>query len=77
MTADHFAKEAQRLLADETFMHALAIVKGDAMIAMVTADANDPIAIIRLQSKVLVIEEVLAELEGAILALPSADQPVP
>lgn len=66
MSDEHYAKEASRLLADETLKRAFEAVCQTAMSDLVTVDADDKTAILRLQSKVQVIDEVLSELEAAI-----------
>lgn len=65
--SDHLAKEAQRLKEDETFQAALTVVRSQALEQLAEANANDTIAILRLQQKVAVIDDIRSELEGAIL----------
>lgn len=76
--SEHYAKEAYRLLHDDTLLMAFAAVQRSAMQALITVDADDKTAILRLQQKAEVIDEVLSELEAAIhrMARPE-DQPVP
>jgi hypothetical protein len=78
MNAEDYANEARRLLADMTFRSALSTVHYNALEALATVDADDKTAVLRLQQKAAVIEEVLSELEGAILAMSKPeDNPVP
>jgi uncharacterized protein YfdQ (DUF2303 family) len=68
---EHYAKEAERLLADDVLKHAFDTVRADALEALVTADVNDPIKVLRLQQTVAVIDDIRAELRGAIARLPN------
>ncbi len=78
MTAEDYANEAKRLLADNTFKSALSTVYENAREGLVTVKADDITAVLRLQAKAQVIEEVLAELNAAIIAMaPAADQEMP
>lgn len=65
---EHRAQEAHRLLHDDTLLSALASIGQDAMRALVSVDADDKIAILRLQQKCAVIDEFLSELEAAVIA---------
>ena len=71
MNPEHYAKEAERLLADEVLKHALDTVRADALEALVIADVNDPIKVLRLQQTVVVIDDIRAELRAAIARLPN------
>lgn len=78
MTAEHYAKEAARLLSDDTLRSALSTVYENAREALVSVDAGDVKAVLRLQAKAQAIEEVLSELNAAILAMAKPEeQPVP
>lgn len=78
MTSDHYAKEARRLLDDETLKSAFSTVYQSALEALVNVKADDIVAISRHQAKALVIEEVLSELKAAILRVQKpAEQTVP
>jgi hypothetical protein len=68
-TQEHYANEAKRLLADDTFAEALTRVRTKAMSDLAVADADDKTAILRLQAKVAVTTEILDELNGMILAI--------
>jgi len=69
MTPEDYAAEARRLLSDMTFRSALSTVHYNALEALVTVNADDKTAVLRLQQKAAVIDEVLSELEGAIIAM--------
>ncbi len=69
MNAEDYANEAKRLLADMTFRSALSTVYENAREGLVTVKADDVTAVLRLQAKAQVIEEVLAELNAAIIAM--------
>lgn len=71
MNPEHYAKEAERLLADEVLKHAFDTVRADALEALVSADVNDPIKVLRLQQTVVVIDDIRAELRAAIARLPN------
>lgn len=75
MSAEHYAKEAGRLLQDETLLQALSNISVAAKNEFVTVNADDKTAILRLQAKCMAIDELLTELESAILALGSPEQP--
>lgn len=78
MTPEDYANEARRLIGDLTFRSALSTVYNNAVEALVSVDADDKTAVLRLQAKAQVITEVLSELEGAILAMAKPeDNPVP
>ncbi len=72
-TREHYANEAKRLLADDTFAEALTRVRMQAMTDLATADADDKTAILRLQAKVAVTTDILDELNGMILAMGASD----
>ena len=71
MNPEHYAKEADRLLADEVLKHAFDTVRADALEALVSADVNDPIKVLRLQQTVVVIDDIRAELRAATARLPN------
>lgn len=64
----HLAKEADRLKNDEIFIQALADIRSDALNALATADADNYTAIVRLQQRVAVIDEIRNVLDRYILA---------
>lgn len=66
--ADHLAKEAERLKSDPIFTKALEAIRADALNALVEADADNYTAIVRLQQKVAVIEEIRNVLDRYIMA---------
>lgn len=73
MRPDHFAKEARRLRNDETLILAINAAQTEAMKELVTVDADDKTAILRLQARVQAFDEILSVLERAILS--QAQQP--
>jgi hypothetical protein len=68
MTSDHLAKEADRLKNDPIFIKALADIRSEALNALVEADADNYTAIVRLQQKVAVIDEIRSVLDRYIMA---------
>jgi hypothetical protein len=70
---EHYANEAKRLVADDTFAEALTRVRMQALNDLATANADDKTAILRLQAKVAVTIEILDELSGMILAMGASD----
>lgn len=65
MNPEHYAKEAQRLLADDVLTYAFDTIRAGALEALALADADSKTAILRLQQKVAVIDEIRSELLGA------------
>lgn len=65
--SDHYAKEAQRLLSDDTLKFALDKVRTAALEELARADGKKQI--MRLQQKVAVIDEFREELRAATLNL--------
>ncbi len=61
---DHWAKEAERLLADDTLTEAFNRVRLEALEALAVAGSED---ILRLQAHVAAVDQVRAELRGMIL----------
>jgi hypothetical protein len=66
-TADHFAKEAERLLTDEVLTTAFDRVRLEALEALAVADAGDTKEVLRLQAIAGVVTEVRSLL-GAMIA---------
>jgi len=66
-TADHFAKEAERLLSDEVLSSAFDRVRLEALEALAVADAGDTKEVLRLQAIAGVVTEVRSLL-GAMIA---------
>ena len=73
MKADHYAKEAQRLLADETLKYALDTLRAEALEALAMADVDAKTMVLRLQQKVQVIDAIRSELESAVLRTATAN----
>jgi len=69
---------AKRLLEEPLLVQAFETVSRNAMSGLVTVDADNRTAVLRLQAKAQVIDEIISELEGAILAaMPQEQQEVP
>lgn len=69
----HYAKEAARLLGDETLAEAMTTVRMNALVALAEADASDTKKILRLQAIANCLADVRDQLEAAIKAMGSAD----
>lgn len=67
--AAHFAKEAKRLLNDDTFATAMTVVRTNALVALADVDATDTKEILRLQAIANCLNDVRDQLEAAILAM--------
>lgn len=65
--SEHLAKEADRLSSDPIFIQALADIRSDALNALAEANADDKTAILRLQQKVAVVDEIRTVLARFIL----------
>jgi hypothetical protein len=68
VTAEHLAKEADRLKNDPIFNKALDDIRADALNSLVTADADNKSLIIRLQQVAAVTNEIRNVLDRYILA---------
>lgn len=66
------ALEAARLTSDETLITALSRIRQNAVEALISADATIPTDIVRLQAKVIVCDEFMAEL-GTMIQLQSIE----
>ena len=66
--SDHLAKEADRLKNDPIFIKALADIRSEALEALAAADADSYPTIVRLQQKVLVVDEIRNVLDRYIMA---------
>ena len=64
---EHLAREAERLLADEVLRLAFDAVRQDAIEALASVDADDRTAILRLQARAVVVDEVRAQLQAMIM----------
>ena len=67
LNPDHYAKEAQRLLADDTLKYALDAMRADALEALASCDVEAKTMVLRLQQKVQVIDGIRSELSSAVL----------
>ena len=70
----HLAAEAERLKADELFNKALDDIRSEALNSLAVADADDFTAVIRLQQRVSVIDEIRATLDRYIIAADVQEQ---
>jgi hypothetical protein len=68
VTAEHLAKEADRLKNDPIFNKALDDIRADALNSLVTADADNKSLIIRLQQVAAVTDEIRNVLDRYIMA---------
>jgi len=68
MSSEHLAKEAARLKSDPIFDKALSDIRADALNALVGVDADNYTAVVRLQQKVVVIDEIRNALHRYIIA---------
>lgn len=68
MHSDHLAKEADRLQNDEIFNMALDAIRAEALEGLALIDADDKTAVLRLQAKVSVVDEIRNVLDRYILA---------
>ena len=67
MNADHYAKEADRLLRDDVLNHALDTIRAAALEDLAAANAADMISVLRLQQTVAAIDGIRSELKAAVL----------
>jgi hypothetical protein len=75
MMSDHLAKEADRLKNDEIFNKALADIRSEALEALAGADADNYTAIVRLQQRAAVVDEIRTMLGRYIMATDVQEQP--
>jgi len=68
MDKEHLSREADRLKSDPIFIKALEDIRTEALNALAEADADNYAAIVRLQQKVAVIEEIRNVLDRYIMA---------
>lgn len=66
--SEHLAKEADRLKNDDTLNTALDDIRSEALNDLAKADADDKTMILRLQQRVLVIDDIRATLDRYIMA---------
>jgi hypothetical protein len=75
MPSDHLAKEADRLQNDPIFIEALKAIRTEALDALAVANADDHTAIVRLQQKVAVVNEIRTVLGRYIMAADVQETP--
>lgn len=73
--AEFFAKEADRLLADQTLTEALRKMREAATEALIRANAENIHDVIRLQAKITVIDEFKSELQTMVGTLALRNRP--
>lgn len=66
--SSHLAKEAVRLKHDEILNMALDAIRAEALEGLARIDADDVTPILKLQSRVFVVDEIRATLDAYILA---------
>ena len=66
--SDYLAKEAQRLSDDGIFNAALDLIRSEALDELSRTDAENTIAILRLQQRVAVVNDIRATLSRYVLA---------
>lgn len=64
---NHLAKEADRLSNDPIFKDALNAIRSEALEALAIANANDFTAVVYLQQKVAVVDEIRTVLARFIM----------
>lgn len=67
-TAEHYAKEAARLLNDDVLAEAMTAVRTDALVALATVKADDVTEILRLQAIANCLPDVVDALKSHIIA---------
>lgn len=70
---EHYASEAKRLVADDTFAEALTRIRMMAYAELARVNADDKTAVLRLQQKVQLTDDILGELTSMILAMGASD----
>jgi hypothetical protein len=68
VNADHLAKEADRLKHDEIFNMALNAIRAEALEGLARIEVDDITAVLRLQCRVFVVDEIRSVLDAYILA---------
>lgn len=63
--SNHYAKEANRLLADDTLNYAFDKIRLEALTDLAAVKADDITAVLRLQQRVQAIEDIRSELQSA------------
>lgn len=76
MTSSQLAKEADRLSNDQVLGEAISRARATALDGLSTVDANDPVAVVRLQQRVKALDDIRRELGSMVLAVP-VSKPAP
>jgi hypothetical protein len=72
--SDHLAKEAARLRDDDLFNMALDAIRTEALEDLANANADDKTAILRLQQRAVVVDEIRAMLDRYVMAAGSSQE---
>lgn len=72
--SDHFAKEAERLSNDDTLKMALDEMRQEALGDLVSVDADNKTMILRLQARVVAIDEFRSSLHAMIIRRSQPDE---
>lgn len=72
-TAEHYAKEAARLLNDDVLAAAMSTVRMNALVGLSEVDPDNKTEILRLQAMARCLSDVRDALEAAILATGARD----
>lgn len=75
MSADHLAKEGERLRADPIFNMALDAIRAEALEGLALIAADDITAVLRLQARVSAVDEIRNVLDRYIMAADVQENP--
>lgn len=67
---EHLAKEADALLTNDVFMHALASLRSDTLEDLALVDATDVTMVVRAQQTIRVIDGLISRLQEYVLNMP-------
>lgn len=73
--AEHFAREAARLMDDEALQRALDAIRSAAIDALIRADATVTHDVVRLQAKIAVIDDLRGEIRQTVEQFTSKSRP--
>ena len=75
MNTDHLTKEADRLKNDEIFNKALDDIRSEALEALAVTNADDKTAILALQARVFMADQIRTTLDRYIIAADVQEDP--
>lgn len=75
MSADHLAAESERLKNDPIFNKALDDIRAEALEALAVTNADDKTAVLALQARVFMANEIRATLDRYIMAADVQENP--